>query len=90
MTNRKSTTSDGLENLIAISERGPSLERIEEAETGLWIEQQLNRIHDFLVERGADSEMLDAVEYLIEEHDSWIDEQIAKDLRAGNLRSGEA
>jgi len=62
MTERKSTTSDGPETLIARSERGPRIEDIEETETGLWVEQQLNRIHDFLVERDADSEMLDAVD----------------------------
>ncbi len=73
-----------------IEKRGPSLQDIEEAETGLWVEQQLNRIHDFLMERGADSEMLDAVDYLIRDNSGWIDPQIAKDLRAGNLRSGEA
>jgi prolyl oligopeptidase PreP (S9A serine peptidase family) len=90
MTKRKSTTSDGPENLIARSERGPRLEDIEQAETTLWVEQQMNRIHEFLVERGADSEMLDAVAYLIEENDRWIDPQVAEDLRAGNLRSGVA
>jgi hypothetical protein len=68
MTKRKSTTSNGTENSITRSERGPSLEDLEEAETTLWLEQQLNCIHDFLVKHGAHSEMLDAADYLIEDN----------------------
>jgi hypothetical protein len=45
---------------------------------------------DFLVERVADSEMLDAVEYLREDNERWIDPNIAEDLRSGKLHSGEA
>jgi hypothetical protein len=82
--------SDGTEIVIARSERGPRIEDIEQTETSLWVEQQLNRIHDFLVERDADSEMLDAVDYLIEDNEQWMDEKIEKDLRAGNLQSGQA
>jgi hypothetical protein len=91
MTNRKSTTLiPG--NLKASSNRvrTTSLEDIEETETGLWIEQQLCRIRGFLVEHGADGETLDAIEYLREENDRWIDPKIAKELRAGKLHSGEA
>jgi hypothetical protein len=92
MTNRKSTTRNLPGNLKASSNRGQttSLENIEETETGLWVEQQVSRIRDFLVEHGADGEMLDAIEYLREENDRWIDPKIAKDLRAGKLHSGEA
>jgi hypothetical protein len=92
MTERKSTSPDRTEKLNARSKRlrTPSLEDIEETETSLWVEQQLNRIRDFLAERGADSEMLDALECLREENERWIDPQIAKDLRAGKLHSGEA
>jgi hypothetical protein len=41
MTNRKSTTANAQENLIAKSDRqrGPSLEEIEETETSLWVEE---------------------------------------------------
>jgi hypothetical protein len=81
MTNCKLPTSDEMEILIARAKR--SIQDIEETETGLWVQQQLNRIHDFLVERGADSEMLDAVDYLIEDNRGWIDDEIAKDLRSG-------
>jgi hypothetical protein len=92
MTNRKSTTLDRAESLNARSNRrrAPSLEDIEETETSLWVEQQLNRIREFLVERGADGEMLDAVDYLREDNDRWIDPKIAEDLRTGKLHSGEA
>ena len=92
MTNRKSTTLNLPGNLKASSNRvrTTSLEDIEETETGLWIEHQLCRIRGFLVEHGADEEMLDAIEYLREENDRWIDPKIAKDLRAGKLHAGEA
>jgi hypothetical protein len=63
---------------------------MEQTETGLWVEQQLNRVRDLLAKHGADDEMLDAVDYLMEEDGDWIDDRIAKDLRAGNLRSGQA
>ena len=72
------------------TKRGPRLEEIEEAETGLWVEQQLNRIRDCLVEHGADDEMLYAVDYLLKDNEGWIDDRIVQELRAGNLRSGEA
>jgi hypothetical protein len=92
MTNRKSTPADGQKNLVAKSDRQrtPNLQEIEETETSLWVEEQLNRIRDCLVEHGADDEMLDAVDYLLEGNKGWIDDQIAGDLRAGNLREGEA
>ncbi len=92
MTKRKSPTADKQENSGAKRNRqkGPSLEEIEETETSLWVEEQLNRIRDCLVEHGADEEMLDAVGYLLEENKGWINDQIAGDLRAGKLREGEA
>jgi hypothetical protein len=92
MTNRKSTPSEQPKDLNARGSRrrSPSLEDIEETETSLWVDEQLNRIRDFLSERGADSEMLDAVEYLREDNERWIDPKIADDLRTGKLHSGEA
>lgn len=92
MTKRKSTTADKQENSGANRNRqkGPSLEEIEETETSLWVEEQLNRIRNCLVEHGADDEMLDAVDYLLEDNKGWINDQIAGDLRAGKLREGEA
>jgi hypothetical protein len=65
--------------------RDPSLENIDEAKTGLWVEQQLNRIRRYLVEHGADDEMLDAIDFLLEENaELWLDPQIAE------LPEGEA
>jgi hypothetical protein len=43
--------------------REPSLEDIDEAKTGLWVEQELNRVRQFLVEQGGDKEMLDVVDF---------------------------
>jgi len=57
-----------------------SLEDIEETQTSLWVGQQLDRIHDFLVEYGADSEMLDAIKFLRDDNDSWINPKIAESL----------
>jgi hypothetical protein len=92
MTERKSTSPDRTEKLNARSKRlrTPSLEDIEEAETSLWVEQQLNSIRHFLVQHGADKEMLDVIDYLLEENKDWIDPKIANDLRSGKLHSGGA
>jgi hypothetical protein len=89
VTNRK-TTAPNLPNASSSRTGTTSLEDIEETETGLWVEQQLSRIRDFLVARAADSEMLDAVDYLREDNERWIDPEIAQELRAGRLHSGKA
>jgi hypothetical protein len=71
--------------------REPSLEDIDEAKTSLWVERELNRVRQFLVEHGGDEEMLDVVDFLIAENaEAWLDPQIADDLRAGRLPEGEA
>jgi hypothetical protein len=62
MSSRKQTKRERFEK----NERRPSLQDNEETETGLWVEQQLNRIHDFLVEHGADDQMLEAVGHLLD------------------------
>jgi hypothetical protein len=68
-----------------------SLEDIDGAKTGLWVEQQLSRVRRFLIEQGGDEEMLDVVDFLLEENaETWLDPQIADDLRAGRLPEGEA
>ena len=72
------------------NERRPSLKAIDEAKTCLWGEHQLSRIRDCLKEHGADEEMLEAVDFLLEENNRWLDPQIADDLRAGKLPEGEA
>jgi hypothetical protein len=48
----------------------------------------LNRIQKLLVEHGADVEMLDAVEYLIEDNNGWINPEIQ--MRLGSTRTGTA
>ena len=65
-----------------------ALNEIEETETSLWIHGQLNRIHQLIVENGADDEMLDAVNYLIEDNKGWINPEIAELL--GSTGTGEA
>jgi len=65
-----------------------SLGDIEETETSLWLHEQLNRIQKLLVEHGADVEMLDAVEYLIEDNNGWINPEIQ--MRLGSTRTGTA
>jgi len=61
---------------------------IEETETSLWVHEQLNRMKMLLVEHGADVEMLDALEYLIEDNKGWINPEIA--MRLGSTSAGEA
>lgn len=68
----------------------PNLNEIEEAETGLWLHEQLSRIRAVLVELDSDEEMLDAIDYLIEENEQWIDPDIANAVHSGIIRSGEA
>jgi len=61
-----------------------SLRDVEETETCLWIHEQLNRMRELLVEHGADSEMLDAVDYLVDDNKGWINPEIAAHL--GSVR----
>jgi hypothetical protein len=65
-----------------------SIDDVQETETSLWIHEQLNRIRELLVEHGADDEMLDAVDYLVEDNKGWIDPEIA--ARLGSAGIGEA
>lgn len=65
-----------------------SLGDIEETETSLWLHEQLNRIQKLLVEHGADVEMLDAVEYLIEDNNGWINPEIQMRLGSHPDRHG--
>jgi hypothetical protein len=70
--------------------RGFELQDVEETEDALRIREQLNRIRVFLLEGDADDEMVDTVDYLIEDNDRWISPEIEKDLLAGKLRGGAA
>ena len=83
-----STNSAPSEEPTAEHERNVSLDDIEETETSMWLLEQLNRIQKLLVEHGTDDEMLEAVEYLIEDNDRWISPEIA--MRLGSDRTGKA
>jgi len=56
----------------------------------LWIHGQLNRIRELLVEHGADDEMLDAVDYLVEDNKGWINPEIAARLGCTGTGGGIA
>jgi hypothetical protein len=66
------------------------LRDVEETEDAMRIREQLNRIRAFLVESDADDEMVDTVDYLIEDNERWISPEIQKDLLAGKLKGGLA
>lgn len=66
------------------------LRDVEETEDAMRIREQLNRIRVFLVENDADDEMVDTVDYLIEDNERWISPEIEKDLLGGKLEGGEA
>jgi hypothetical protein len=66
------------------------LRDVEETEDAMRIREQLNRIRVFLVENDADDEMVDTVDYLIEDNERWISPEIEKDLLTGKLERGEA
>jgi hypothetical protein len=70
------------------NDRSRDLDDVEETATALWLHEQLRRIQKLLEEHGADEEMLDAVEYLIEENERWISPKIA--ARLGYTRTGQA
>jgi len=63
--------------------RGFELQDIEEIEYALRIREQLSRIRVFLLTGDADDEMVDTVDYLIEDNDRWISPEIEKDLSCG-------
>jgi hypothetical protein len=66
------------------------LRDVEETEDVMRIREQLNRIRVFLVESDADDEMVDTVDYQIEDNERWISPEIEKDLLAGKLKGGLA
>jgi hypothetical protein len=72
-----------------IAAKEPSLQDIEEAKKCLWVEQQLIRIRQHLVKHNADDEMLNAVDFCLEDNNEWLDPKIADDLRAGKFPEGE-
>ena len=66
------------------------LQNVEETEDALGIREQLNRIRVFLLEGDADDEMVDTVNYLIEDNERWINSEIEKELLEGKLQGGAA
>ena len=65
--------------------RGFELRDVEETEDALRIREQLIRIRVFLLESDAYTEMVDTVDYLIEDNERLIDPEIEKNLLAGKL-----
>jgi hypothetical protein len=88
MNRRSETSATAQKELTAKRSLIASIPVVEETETSLWIHEQLNRIRELLVEHGADDEMLDAVDYLVDDNKGWIDPEIAAAL--GSAGSGEA
>jgi hypothetical protein len=88
--NRHSETNapEQPEDLTAKRSESVSLRDVAETQTCLWIHEQLNRIRGLLVEREADDEMLDAVDYLVEDNKGWINPEIAEAL--GHAGTGDA
>ena len=71
-------------------QRAFELRDVEETEDAMWVREQLKRIRAFLTEGDADEEMVDRVDYLIEDNERWISPAIEKELLAGKLQGGEA
>jgi hypothetical protein len=86
--NRRSRPIASEQAEVAKRDQNVSLGDIEETETSLWLHEQLNRIQKLLVEHGADVEMLEAVGYLIEDNNGWINPEIQ--MRLGSTRTGTA
>jgi len=84
--NRHSETSATAQKELTAKRSGiASIRDVQETETS---HGQLNRIRELLVEHGADDEMLDAVDYLVEDNKGWINPEIA--ARLGCTGTGEA
>jgi hypothetical protein len=86
--NRHSETSatEQKKDLTAKRSGIASIDDVQETATSLWIHEQLNRIRELLVEHGADDEMLDAVDYLVDDNKGWINPEIAEALGSTGTR----
>jgi hypothetical protein len=69
-------------------QRAFELRDVVETEDAMWVREQLKRIRAFLAEGDADEEMVDTVDYLIEDNERWPESE--KELLAGKLQGGEA
>jgi hypothetical protein len=61
-------------------QRAFELRDVEETEDAMWVREQLKRIRAFLAEGDADEEMVDTVDYLIEDNERWISPESEKEL----------
>ena len=86
MNRRSETSATEQKELTAKRSLIASIPVVEETETSLWIHEQLNRIRELLVEHGADDEMLDAVDYLVEDNKGWMNPEIAAHLGFAGIR----
>lgn len=62
-----------------------SIDNIDETETAMWLRNQLRRLRDFVEHHGGDEDMLEAVEYLIEDNEVWISDEVERALETGAL-----
>jgi hypothetical protein len=90
MNRHSETSATAQTELTAKRSEIASLDDVEETATSLWIHEQLNRIRELLVEHGADDEMLDAVDYLIEDNERWINPEVAARLGSAGIGGGVA
>ncbi len=67
-----------------------NLDNIEETETGLWIKEQLTRIRTIIMGTDGDEEMLEAIDFLIDDNDRWIVPELADAIRAGMSPAGKS
>lgn len=52
------------------------LERLQEAETTLWVKEGLDRLEEHVRATGGDEELLDLIEYLKDDNDYWLDPEL--------------
>jgi hypothetical protein len=87
MTRKSSdTTSPEPEGVPVPPHRPITFDDIEGTETTLWLRTQLVRIREFMLAHDAaeDEEMMEAIDYAIEENERWCDPTVATDLGSGN------
>jgi len=80
--NRHSETSatEQKKDLAAKRSGIASIRDVQETATSMWIHEQLYQIRQLLGEHGANDEMLDAVDYLVEDNKGRINPKIGARL----------
>ena len=61
------------------------LERLQEAETTLWVKEGLDRLEEHVRATGGDEELLDLIEYLKDDNDYWLDPELVADAQNSHL-----